>query len=178
MLLAAEGKKSGEIVANPALLNSNDDGILIKGVNKTGKTSYLRAIGIAQLFAQAGLPVCAAEAEISIRNAVFTHFSAAEEDFKAGDTAGRFEGEVQLVAKIVDRLQPYSLILLNETFQTTSYSEGTEGVYHILSALPMAGAKFVFVTRLNGLFDMMKEQNVKYLETGHEADLYRISAIK
>ncbi|MCL2518204.1 MAG: hypothetical protein FWF15_06530 [Oscillospiraceae bacterium] len=178
MLLAAEGKKSGGIVENDALLGSNENGILIKGANKTGKTSYLRAIGLAQLFAQAGLPVCAPDSEISIRSVVFTHFSAAEEDFKMGDTAGRFEGEVQLVAKIVDNLQRYSLILLNETFQTTSYSEGTEGIYHILSALPMAGSKFVFVTRLNGLFEMMKEQDVKYLETGYKDDLYKISTIK
>ena len=174
-LLIAEGVTKQDLIVNSVSLGGTDGGILIKGLNKTAKTAYLRAIGLTQLLAQAGLPVPAESAEISIRNAVFSHFSAAEEDFKGGDTAGRFEGEVQLIAGIVNELVPYSLLLLNETFQTTAYGEGTEGIFNILSVLPCEKlkTKYIFVTRLNGLFDMMKDMNVIFIETGHDDGLYK-----
>ena len=179
ILLLCEGVKKENLIANDVSLQSDDSGILIRGLNKTGKTSYLRAIGLSQLFAQAGLPVCAESAAVSIRSAVYSHFSSAEEEFKAGDRAGRFEGEVQAISKIMDNIQPYSLLLLNETFQTTAYDEGTEGIFHILGILPCdkIKSKYVFVTRLNGLFDMMSDMNVKFLEAGHDANLYRIADI-
>ena len=179
MLLLCEGVKKENLIANDVSLQSDNNGILIRGLNKTGKTSYLRAIGLSQLFAQSGLPVCADNADISIRSAVYSHFSSAEEEFRAGDRAGRFEGEVQAISKIIDNIQPYSLLLLNETFQTTAYDEGTEGIFHILGILPCdkVKSKYIFVTRLNGLFDMMRGTDVKFLEAGHDANLYRIADI-
>ena len=180
VLLICEGVKKENLIVNDVSLQSENNGLLIRGLNKTGKTAYLRAIGLSQLFAQSGMPVCADNASISIRGAVYSHFSSAEEEFKAGDTAGRFEGEVQAISKIIDDIRPYSLILLNETFQTTAYNEGTEGIFHILEIMPYAKvkSKFVFVTRLNGLFDMMKDTNVRFLEAGHDGNLYRTADIQ
>lgn len=179
LLLIGEGIEKENLIVNNVSLQSDDIGILIRGLNKTGKTSYLRAIGLSQLFAQSGMPVCADKAVISIRNAIYSHFSSAEEEFKAGDTAGRFEGEVQAISKIIDDIKPYSLILLNETFQTTSYDEGTEGICYILEIMRYESvkSKFVFVTRLNRLFDMMKDTPVKFLEACHDDNLYRIADI-
>lgn len=176
LLLISEGMEKENLIVNDVSLQSDDNGILIRGLNKTGKTAYLRAIGLSQLFAQSGLPVCADSAAISIRNAIYSHFSSAEEEFKAGDTAGRFEGEVQAISKIMDDIQPYSLLLLNETFQTTAYDEGTEGILHILEVMRYDSikSKFIFVTRLNGLFDLMKSGNVRFLEAGHDDNLYKI----
>ena len=54
-----------------------NDGIVIRGLNKTGKTSFLRGLGAVQIFAQAGLPVCASSAELSVKNGIFSHFSSA-----------------------------------------------------------------------------------------------------
>ncbi len=153
------------VMPNDVSFNKDDGGLLIRGMNNTGKTTYLRSIGTAQLFAQAGLPVCAKSAEISIRNAVFTHFSAAEEDFIVGDTSGRFEGEVRDIANILNAIQPYSLVLLNETFQTTSYSEGALGIYNIITILSKINSKFIFVTHLLKLFDMCAGSGIKMLET-------------
>ena len=42
--------------------------------------------------------------------------------------AGEETFEVQEVAHIIDCIKPHSLILFNETFQTTSYAEGSEGM--------------------------------------------------
>ena len=108
---------------------------------------YLRSIGTAQIMAQSGLPVCARRASISMRNAIFTQFSSAEKDFVVGDTAGRFEGEVQEVAHIIDNIKPHSLVLLNETFQTTAYVEGAQGIFDILNVFPRIGVN-LFLLRV------------------------------
>lgn len=176
--LIIEGLRNDSIVTNDIRIEKNNDGLLFRGPNTSGKTSLLRAIGSAQIFAQAGLPVAASAAGMSVRNAVLTQFSSAEKDFNIGDVAGRFEGEVQDMARILDNLVPYSLVLLNETFQTTAYAEGAEGIRHILEALPRARVKYAFVTRLVQLFDCLDPERVKMLEFNNEGqEAYRVSDI-
>jgi len=158
ILLASEGKED---------LQPNDFsfegavGALIKGKNNTGKTTFLRSLGTAQLLTQAGLPIPAKKAVLPIYEAIFTHFSSAEEDFRVGDDAGRFEGEVRIMAQIIDSLAPRSLVLLNETFQTTAYDEGSRGMSAILKVLIKTNCRFVFVTHLLDLFDMLDEKVIK-----------------
>jgi hypothetical protein len=178
MQLISEGLTADELILNPIRIEKETDGLLIRGPNTSGKTSLLRAIGAAQIFAQAGLPVCASAASMSIRNAVFTQFSSSEKEFNAGDVAGRFEGEVQEVARILGDLVPYSMILLNETFQTTSYAEGAQGMLHILNCLPHTSAKFIFVTRLMQLFDWLDPERVKMMEFSGAGDrAYKVDLI-
>lgn len=136
-------------------------GALIKGKNNTGKTTFLRSLGTAQMMTQAGLPIPAKKATLPVFEAIFTHFSSAEEEFSAGDDAGRFEGEVRIMAEIVDRLSPRSLILLNETFQTTAYDEGSRGMAAILRVFLKTESHFVFVTHLLDLFTMLDEKVIK-----------------
>ncbi len=169
-MLLVEGKTRDEIITNSVRLSGAQSGILIRGNNSTGKTVYLRSIGVAQIMAQAGLPVCARRASISMRSAIFTQFSSAEKDFVIGDTAGRFEGEVQEVAHIIDCIKPHSLILFNETFQTTSYAEGSEGMFEILKILPKLDSKFIFVTRMTRLFQMCYHTDIKLMESGESGE--------
>ena len=174
--LLVEGLTADKIVRNAVRFDKENEGILIRGHNSGGKTCYLRAIGAAQLFAQAGLPVCASAARISLRRAVFAQFSSSEKDFAVGDAAGRFEGEVQDLAEIINCLVPHSLILLNETFQTTAYSEGMAGIREILETLPMIDTKYIFVTHLVQLFGQMDKTKVRLLEfdaTGENAHKVR-----
>ncbi|MDR2530668.1 MAG: hypothetical protein LBC65_03895 [Oscillospiraceae bacterium] len=148
-LLLAEGLTSAQIVANssdfPALR-----GVLIRGENAAGKTSFIRAIGLLSIFASAGLPVCAQTAEVPYFGYVHSQFSKAEQLGKL-DEAGRFEQEVAELAGIYAHIGKAELLLLNETFQTTSYAEGAEAIRHILSAIERRGASWIFVTHLSPL---------------------------
>lgn len=174
-LVLLSGGDGAKTVPNDLHLTDKQAGLLVKGLTDSGKTVYLRAIGAAQLFAQAGLPVLAESAEMSIRHGFFSHFSSAEEEFLAGDTAGRFEQEAKEIARIIGELRPYSLLLLNETFQTTSYREGTESMYDILRFMPKLKTKYVFVTHLTRLFGYMESENVILAHTSEDPkDKYRI----
>ena len=170
--LLLEGMPMGDIVRNDVTIE-NCDGTLIRGANSTGKTCTIRSIGAAVLFAQAGFPVCAESAEVSLRDMLFCQFSSAEKDFDSGDAAGRFEGEVKEVAAILREVTPWSLVLFNETFQTTSYAEGAAGMVHILEALSRAGGRYVFVTHMP-VFDRMNSPRVLKLEFGRD---YRITRL-
>lgn len=165
LFLICEGKTGEQIIPNDLKLSPEIDGMLIRGSNNTGKTVFLRSVGTAQLFSQSGLPVCADSAVISIKHGIFSHFSAAEEEFTRGDTAGRFEGEVRCISEIIDKLRPHSLILLNETFQTTAYREGAEGMRAILSVFPKLSSKYIFVTHLLSLYDDADGDKILLMQT-------------
>lgn len=165
LFLSCEGKTGEQIIPNDLHLAPEIEGMLIRGSNNTGKTVFLRSVGIAQLFAQSGLPVCADSAVISIKHGIFSHFSAAEEEFTRGDTAGRFEGEVRCISGIIEKIRPHSLILLNETFQTTAYREGADGMRAILSVFPKLSSKYIFVTHLISLYDDADGKKVLLMQT-------------
>ncbi len=170
--LLLEGMPITKIVRNDVAIE-HCDGALIRGANSTGKTCTIRSIGTAILFAQVGLPVCAEDAEISLRDMLFCQFSSAEKDFDESDAAGRFEGEVKEVAAILEKITPWSLVLFNETFQTTSYAEGAKGMQHILEALTRAGCRYVFVTHMP-IFDRITSPRVLKLSFGRD---YRITRL-
>jgi DNA mismatch repair ATPase MutS len=136
------------IVKNPVHLDSSMAGILVKGKNNTGKTVFLRSIGISQAFAQAGLPVTASKARISVRTGVFTLFSSKEES-----AAGRFEAEVKQTAEIIKNISSNALILMNETFQTTSFDEAAGFLHDLLNIFAEFNITFIFVTHIHSLFE-------------------------
>lgn len=174
-LVLLSGGLGDKTVPNCLELRQDTAGLLVKGLTDSGKTVYLRAIGAAQLFAQAGLPVLAERAELSIRRGFFSHFSSAEEEFLIGDASGRFDQEAREIAKILNELVPYSMLFLNETFQTTSYKEGTESMYDILRFMPKLKTKYIFVTHLTRLFGYMEKEKVILAHTSEDPnDKYKI----
>ena len=58
-----------------------------------------------------------------------TQFSESEKEFCEVNDAGRFEQEARELAAMVNNLKEGSLVYLNETFQSTAYAEGAEGLY-------------------------------------------------
>ena len=77
--------------------------------------------------------------------------SEAEKEFERGNDAGRFEQEVRELASVIDDLDSGALILLNETFQTTAYDEGADGLYHILNYFTDRKIRFLLVSHLHQL---------------------------
>jgi Mismatch repair ATPase (MutS family) len=176
LFLCALYPVADNVVPNDADLSSG--GIIITGNNNTGKTVFLRSIGAAQLLAQAGLPVLARTAEVRVRSGVYTLYAAAEKEFTAGNDAGRFEQEVRMLASMLDSIKPSALVLLNELFQTTAYSEGAEGLYHILRYLRSgdAGAEYVAVTHLTDLVELIGD-NAVHLHTLDGERQYKLARV-
>ena len=154
-LLLSESSRTDAVVANDMDLcrAGGISGMLIRGANSSGKTVFLRSVGTAVLFALNGLPIPAASAEISVRRSMHTLFASAEKELSTASSAGRFEEEAAAMAQILDSVSQSSLILLNETFQSTAYAEGAAGIAPILEHISLLGGSFIFVTHLTELFD-------------------------
>lgn len=133
---------------NPVGNTSEIDGkslLLVTGANQGGKSTFLRSIGIAQIMMQCGLPVAAESYESGIYPSFFTHFTRRED---SAMNSGRLDEELRRMDQIVNRLEENSLVLLNESFATTTEKEGSVIAYDIIRALTESGVKVLMVTHL------------------------------
>lgn len=121
--------------------------ILITGANQGGKSTFLRAFGLAQLMMQAGMFISSEAFRSAICPRIFTHYKR-EED--AGLKRGKFDEELHRMSGIVDNLLPGSILLLNESFAATDDREGSEIAMQVVSALLERGIRIIFVTHLFG----------------------------
>lgn len=159
------------VIPNDFMLGKDNGGLLVFGNNGSGKTVYLRSIGTMQILAQAGLPIPCESAEITLFSQLATQFSEAEKEFCEGNDAGRFEQEVRELAAMVDTLKEGSLVFLNETFQSTAYAEGAEGLYHLLKHFSALSIRWILVSHLRQLEEMFDNNEATIL---HTAEGYKI----
>ena len=142
-------------------------GLLITGANGSGKTVWLRSVGLMQIFTQAGLPIPALSAQVPLYRQIYTHFSSGEKELTADERAGRFEQEVRELAAMLDEIGTNGLVLLNETFQTTAYREGAEGLSHILRYLTEGGNRWILTTHLTELSVHLDSGELTALRADH-----------
>lgn len=119
--------------------------VIITGANQGGKSTFLRSIGIAQVMLQCGLFVTATSYTGGLFPNLFTHFTRRED---SAMNSGRLDEELGRMSQIVDNIGPASLVLLNESFATTTELEGSNIAYDIIKALTEAGVRIITVTHL------------------------------
>lgn len=144
--------------------------IMITGANQGGKSTLLRAIGLAQLMMQAGMPVAAERYRADVRAGVFTHFKREEDPTL---TSGKFDEELVRMRDLVSVLPPNALVLCNESFASTNEQEGSEIAREVVRALTEAGMKVVFVTHLFDLADSLyrnRDWSMLFLRAERRAD--------
>ena len=157
-----------DVIPNDFVLSKDNSGLLVFGNNGSGKTVYLRSIGTMQLIAQAGLPIPCESAKITLFSQLTTQFSESEKEFCEGNDAGRFEQEVRELAAMVDTLKEGSLVFLNETFQSTAYAEGAEGLYHLLKHFSALNIRWILVSHLRQIEEMFENEEAIILHTAEE----------
>ena len=154
-----------DVIPNDFMLGQSNGGLLVFGNNGSGKTVYLRSIGTMQVLAQAGLPIPCESAEFTLFLQLETQFSESEKEFCEGNDAGRFEQEVRELAAMVATLREDSIVFLNETFQSTAYAEGAEGLYHLLNHFSALNIRWILVSHLRQLEKMFDSNDVTVLHT-------------
>ncbi|MDF0531909.1 DNA mismatch repair protein [Tsukamurella sp. 8F] len=117
--------------------------IVITGANHGGKTTLLRALGLAALMARCGMPVAAVDFRGPLHPQVFTHFSG-----DVGDEAGRLDEELARMSRIADLVRPGDLLLCNESLASTNEREGAALARGVVDAMRDAGVSVVYVTHM------------------------------
>ncbi len=130
--------------------------VVLTGPNQGGKTTYIQALGLIQVMAQAGLYVPGREARLSPVDGIFSHFPV-EENLAAA--TGRFGDEAQRLHEIFARITRHSLVLLNESLSSTSAGESFYVGQEVLRALRLLGVRAIFSTHLHELARAIDELN-------------------
>lgn len=153
--LLAAGEK---YISNDTTLDTADNQILIiTGPNMSGKSSFLRQVGLITLLAQIGCFVPARSASIGIVDKIFTRVGASDNIAKGEST---FLVEMHEAANILNNCTNKSLILLDEIGRGTSTYDGISIAWAMTEYLhesPNVTAKTLFATHyheLNALADM------------------------
>lgn len=151
-VLAAEGLYEPCLTLNtgaPAVGNDLDASgmslVMVTGANQGGKSTFLRALGVAQLMMQCGMFVAARRFTADVRGTVTTHFKR-EED--AGMEHGKLDEELSRMSEIADHIGSGDLLLCNESFAATNEREGSEIARQVVRATTREGVKVAFVTHL------------------------------
>lgn len=139
-----------DIIRNDVDMSKEERIFVLTGPNSGGKTTYMEAIGITQILAQAGVFIPGKNAEISIVDNIYTHYPIEEETQK--DT-GKLGQESKRLREIFEKVTQYSFIFLNESFSSTSEIDGVYIAKEIIKALNLLGAKSIYTTHILSLLE-------------------------
>ena len=142
--------------------------VIITGANQGGKSTFLRSVGIAQVMMQAGLPVAAESFSSGIFPSLFTHFTRRED---SAMNSGRLDEELGRMNSIIDNVDDKSLVLLNESFATTTEVDGSIIAYDIIKALNEAGVKIITVTHLLSFAKKMYSESEEVNKKGEDSGI-------
>jgi DNA mismatch repair ATPase MutS len=145
------GRDAERIVGNDLQLSEGERIFVVTGPNNGGKTTFARTFGQLHHLAGLGLQVPGSRAQLFLPDRIYTHFER-EEDIET--LRGKFEDELFRVHEILERATPDSVLVLNESFGSTTLGDalfvGTEVMRRIL-ALGALGVYVTFVDELASL---------------------------
>lgn len=153
-----------EYVKHDVSLEQNCRGWLVYGMNASGKSSLMKAVGISVLLAQAGCFVpCGSMSFVPFRS-LFTRILNTD-NLWAGLSS--FAVEMTELREILQQAGEYSLVLGDELCSGTESVSATAIVASSLNRLHDRGAKFIFATHLHGLVDIPSVAALPSLKIWH-----------
>jgi DNA mismatch repair ATPase MutS len=147
-LAAMSGNMPDEIVQNDLEFSPENRMYILTGANRGGKTTITQAVGLLFVLAQGGIYVPGDSFEFDPVDCIYTHFPADED--KTMDL-GRLGEECKRFREIYTQATCKSLILLNETFSTTSFEEGYYIAKDSIKAILQKGCRTIYNTHMHKL---------------------------
>lgn len=161
--LAMNMAEVGVIVPNDLTFDQEHTVYILTGANRGGKTTITQAVGQLFVLAQGGLFVPAESFSYVPCDCVYTHFPVDED--KTMDM-GRLGEECVRFKELYSQSTAKSLILLNESFSTTSFEEGYYIANDSVKALQTKGVRTIFNTHMHKLGEDTENLNQENPATG------------
>ena len=151
-------------VQNDFSLVDEQQFLILTGPNMAGKSTYLRAIGCAILFANAGFPVFATEytyPKVHLYTSMRTSDNLTE-------NSSYFFAELSRLRKLMDAVEQNKstvFVLLDEILKGTNSKDKEEGSYKFMEKMESLGAEGVIATHDLSLCKLEKQHKAFF--TGH-----------
>lgn len=146
----------------------SSNGLLLYGVNSSGKSTFMKSIGLNIIMAQAGMFVPCSNFTYSPYKHIFTRISGNDNIYKG---LSSFTVEMTELKNILDRCNKNSLILGDElcsgTESISALSIVASGILDILSK----NGNFIFATHLHELCEL---DVIKNVEISNKIQVYHI----
>ncbi|KAF8192659.1 muts domain V-domain-containing protein [Mycena galopus ATCC 62051] len=148
-------KSAGSLVPNDVYCDDSSSFQIVQGPNMSGKSTYLRQVGLLTVLAMCGCFVPAEYASFRIHDALLTRLSNDDDMEKSLST---FASEMATSAMILGLASPRSLVLIDELGRGTSPREGV-GISHAIAEGLIELKSFVFfATHFNELTTTLSRQ--------------------
>ncbi|GLB36707.1 putative mutS family domain IV [Lyophyllum shimeji] len=131
---------AGTLVPNDVYCDDSSSFQIIQGPNMSGKSTYLKQIGLLAVMAMCGCFVPAEYASFRIHDSLLTRLSNDDDMEKSLST---FAGEMASSAMIIGLATPNSLVLIDELGRGTSPTDGV-GIAHAIAEELISLKPFVF----------------------------------
>lgn len=158
--------RAGDVVGNDVALCGDERTLVVTGPNQGGKTTLARTVGQLHHLAALGCPVPGRDVRLAVPDRIFTHFDQAEVVSTQGS---KLEEDLRSVSLILGRATSRSLVILNETFSSTTVADARELGERVLARLSEIGCRCVFVTFVDEL-SRLDEHTVSMASTVDEDD--------
>lgn len=154
-----------EYVTNDIEIGRKNKGLLLFGVNASGKSSLMKAVGLNVIMAQAGMFVATNEMTLAPYNKIFTRIAGMDNIYKGWST---FTVEMMELRNILQRADKNSLILGDELCSGTEAISALSIVSAGIEKLTNLNSSFIFATHLH---DLPKLKIIKELESNNQLEL-------
>ncbi|MBV7530934.1 DNA mismatch repair protein [Chitinophaga sp. sic0106] len=156
-------------VVNSIKISLSDNVIFLTGANMAGKSTFMKALGIAMFLGQMGFPVPASKMEFAVRDGIFTTINLPD---NLTQGASHFYAEVLRIKNIARELSrdKYLFVIFDELFRGTNVKDAYEATIAVTSAIARRkNCMFVVSTHIIEAGEVLKEQcsniNFVYLPT-------------
>lgn len=141
-----------------------NNGILLFGINASGKSSFMKAVGLNVLMAQAGMYVACDNMDLAPFMHIFTRIASSDNIFKGWST---FTVEMLELKNILHRCDGNSLVIGDELCSGTESISALAIVSAGIQMLRSKGSCFIFATHLHDLSSLQCIKNMDNISMQH-----------